>query len=146
MLARKSHTPCESIRSLRALKQTLRVCLRACFKISESKQTVSKPSLQKAAEFSGVAGEFRCLSLHCSQILSLEICEQCRLDSRVPRRSADSHDEPLFRFDRFEIIKSAVLDRKNDCGFRRISFGIDRNLTGHAREILGARYGVTQLL
>jgi len=25
-------------------------------------------SLQKAAEFSGVAGEFRCLSLHASQI------------------------------------------------------------------------------
>jgi hypothetical protein len=37
-------------------------------KINESKQTVSKPSLQKAAEFSGVAGEFRCLSLHRSQI------------------------------------------------------------------------------
>jgi hypothetical protein len=47
-----------------ALKQTLRLCLIAFFKINESKQPVSKPTLQKAAELSGVAGEFRCLSLH----------------------------------------------------------------------------------
>jgi hypothetical protein len=50
------------------IKQTLRVCLRARFKINESKQNVLNSSLQKAVEFSGVAGQFRCLSLHRSQI------------------------------------------------------------------------------
>jgi hypothetical protein len=47
-----------------ALKQTPHVCLRACFKMNESKQTVLNSPLQKAAEFSGVAGEFRRHSLH----------------------------------------------------------------------------------
>jgi hypothetical protein len=37
-------------------------------KINESKQTVLKLFSPKAAEFSGAAGEFRCLSLHRSQI------------------------------------------------------------------------------
>jgi hypothetical protein len=62
-------------------------------------------------------------------------------NSRVPRPSP--LDQPLFRFDRFEIVKSAVLDRKNDCRFGRISFGIDRDLARHAGEILGARDRVT---
>ncbi len=53
-----------------ALEQTLRVRLRACFKLNESKQTASFKTLvsKKAVEFSGVAGEFCCLSLHRSQI------------------------------------------------------------------------------
>jgi hypothetical protein len=67
-LARKNHAKAEATSSLRALKQTLRACLRARFKINESKQTVLKLFSPKAAEFSGVAGEFHCQSLHRSQI------------------------------------------------------------------------------
>jgi hypothetical protein len=44
---------------LESLKQTLRVCLRARFKINKSKTNCSKLFSSKAAEFSGVAGEFR---------------------------------------------------------------------------------------
>jgi hypothetical protein len=55
----------------KALKQTLRAHLRACSEINESKQTpVVNSSFQRAAEFPGVAGEFRCQSLHSSQILN----------------------------------------------------------------------------
>jgi hypothetical protein len=70
-LARKNHAQAEATSSLRArklLNRPLRICLRACFKTNEHKQTVLNSSLQKAAEFSGVAGEFRCHSLHRSQI------------------------------------------------------------------------------
>jgi hypothetical protein len=49
-------------------KQTLRVCLSADFKIKDSKQPVFNSSLQKAAETTGVAGGFCCLSLHRSKI------------------------------------------------------------------------------
>jgi hypothetical protein len=46
----------------------LRVFLRACFKSMNRNKLFLNSSLQKAAEFSGVAGEFRCHSLHRSQI------------------------------------------------------------------------------
>jgi len=42
-----------------ALKQTLRVCLRACFKINEPLQTVFKLISPKAAELSGGALQSR---------------------------------------------------------------------------------------
>jgi hypothetical protein len=44
-LARKNHAKAEATSSLRArkaLRQTLRVCLRACSNLNESKQTVIK--------------------------------------------------------------------------------------------------------
>jgi hypothetical protein len=45
------------------------VVVRAFFKLNESNKLFQNSSLQKAAEFSGEAGRFCCLSLHRSQIL-----------------------------------------------------------------------------
>jgi hypothetical protein len=45
--------------------------------VNESKQTVFKLFSPKAAELSGVAGEFRCTA--CIAHKSLRICERCRL-------------------------------------------------------------------
>jgi hypothetical protein len=54
---------------LERLKQTLGVRLRACFlKLTIRNKLFFNSSSQKAAELSGVAGGFCCLSLHRPQI------------------------------------------------------------------------------
>ena len=59
VLVRKSYTPDASTRLLRA---------RLVFKKMDENKLFQNSSLQKAAENSGVAGEFCCLSLRRSQI------------------------------------------------------------------------------
>jgi hypothetical protein len=71
MLARKNHAKAEATSSLRtrkAVKQAMRACLQAGFKVMNQNKLLRNSSLQKSAEFAGVAGEFRCHSLHRSQI------------------------------------------------------------------------------
>ena len=88
---------------------------------------------RRAEVVSGVAGELRCYSLHCSQISKLRICEQCRLgrnlqslfDAEIPRRRANgdlvfSRIRPPVTGSRIEVGKGQPIEpERNLLGFAR---------------------------
>jgi hypothetical protein len=70
-LTRKNHAKAESTRSLRARKLINRRCASVYEpfqKLMHRSKLFLNSALQKAVEFSGAAGEFRCYRLHRSQI------------------------------------------------------------------------------